>query len=90
MAVIGFELHKIMSDFVTADLIIWKRYRARAPGMVELMLDANPQLAYVHRFTPFIPPGTYIRVPIDPALVLGRPPTLPQDSLWTDREGYRL
>ena len=90
MAVIGFELHKIMSDYVTADLIIWRRYRARAPGMVELMLDANPQLAYVHRFTPFIPPGTFVRVPIDPALVLGRPPPLPQDSLWTDREGYRL
>ena len=90
MAVVGFELHKIMSDYVTADLIIWRRYRARAPGMVELMLDANPQLAYVHRFTPFIPPGTYVRVPIDPALVLGRPPTLPQDSLWTDREGYQL
>lgn len=79
-----------MSDYVTADLIIWKRYRARAEGMVELMLDANPQLAYVHRFTPFIPPGTYVRVPIDPALVLGRPPTRPQDSLWTDREGYRI
>ena len=90
MAIVGFELHKIMSDYVTADLIIWRRYRARAPGMVELMLDANPQLAYVHRFTPFIPPGTYVRVPIDPALVLGRPPTLPQDSLWTDREGYQL
>ena len=90
VAIIGFELHKITSDFVTADLIIWKRYRARAPGMVELMLDANPQLAYVHRFTPFIPVGTFVRVPIDPALVLGKPPTLPQDSLWTDREGYRI
>ena len=90
MSVIGFELHKVMSDYVTADLIIWRRYRARAQGMVELMLDANPQLAYVHRFTPFIPPGTYVRVPIDPALVLGRPPTLPQDSLWTDREGYKI
>jgi len=90
VGIIGFELHKVASDYVTADLIIWKRYRARAVGMVELMLDANPQLAYVHRFTPFIPVGTYVRVPIDPALVLGKPPTLPQDSLWTDREGYRL
>jgi hypothetical protein len=54
------------------------------------MLDANPQLAFVHRYTPFIPPGVYVRVPIDPTLVLGKPPTLPQDSLWTDREGYRI
>ena len=76
--------------YVTADLLVWKRYRARAPGMLELMLDANPQLAFVHRFTPFIPVGTYVRVPIDPALVLDKPPTLPQDSLWTDREGYTV
>lgn len=90
MAIVGFELHKVTSDYVTADFIIWTRYRTRAEGMVELMLDANPQIAYVHRTTPFIPVGVYVRVPIDPALVLGRPPTLPQDSLWTDREGYRL
>jgi phage tail protein X len=90
MAVVGFELHKILTDYVTVDLIIWKRYRAMAPGMVELMLDANPQLAFVHRTTPFIPVGTYVRVPIDPSLILGRPPTLPTDSLWTDREGYTI
>lgn len=90
MAVIGFELHKVLTDYVTVDLIIWKRYRAMARGMVELMLDANPQIAFVHRTTPFLPVGTYVRVPIDPALVLGRPPTLPQDSLWTDREGYKI
>jgi phage tail protein X len=88
--IVGFELHKIASDFVTVDLIIWKRYRSRAQGMVELMIDANPQIAYVHRTTPFLPVGVYVRVPIDPALVLGKPPTLPQDSLWTDREGYTL
>jgi len=50
------------------------------------MLDTNPQLAFVHRFTPFIPPGTYVRVPIDPDLLLAKPQQLPQDSLWTDRE----
>lgn len=90
MGIIGFELHRIATEYVTADLIIWNRYRARAPGMVELMLDANPQLAYAHRRSPFIPVGVYVRVPIDPQLVLGKPPTMPQDSLWTDREGYTL
>ena len=90
MSVIGFELHKVLTDYVTVDLIIWKRYRAMAPGMVELMLDANPQIAFVHRTTPFLPVGTYVRVPIDPALILGKPPMLPQDSLWTDREGYKI
>lgn len=90
MAVTSFELFQVTTDYVTADLIIWKRYKRKAPGMVELMLDANPQLAFVHRTTPFIPPGTYVRVPIDPGLVLGRITSLPTDSLWTDRQGSTL
>ncbi len=58
--------------------------------MFELMLDANPQLSMAHRRSPFIPVGVYVRVPIDPDMVLGKPKTLPQDSLWTDRAGYQL
>lgn len=85
MAVQGFELWQVGSDYVTVDLIIWKRYKAKAPGMVELMMDANPHLSYVHQFGPFIPAGTYVRVPIDPTLLLGKPATLPTDNLWTDR-----
>jgi phage tail protein X len=90
VAIIGFELHQVTSEYVTVDLIVWKRYKSRAPGIVELFMDANPQISHVHRTTPFLPVGVYVRVPIDPALVLGKPPTLPQDSLWTDREGYRI
>ncbi len=89
MAVTGFELWKVTTDFVTVDLIIWKKYKRKAPGMTELMMDANPQLAVVHRTTPFIPPGTYVRVPIDPSLILGQVTPLPTDSLWTD-QSYRL
>jgi phage tail protein X len=88
--VTGFELYVIESENVTVDLIIWNRYMARAPGMTELMMDANPHLAFAHRRSPFIPPGVYVRVPIDPSLMLGKPRSLPQDSLWTDRAGYRL
>ena len=80
----------VQSEFVTADLIVWKRYRRRATGIVELMLDANPQLSHGHRKSPFIPVGTFIRVPIDPSLIMGRPQILPTDSLWTDRAGYRI
>lgn len=90
MSVTGFELYTISSDYVSADFIIWKRYLGRAIGMFEMMLDANPQLAMAHRRSPFIPVGVYVRVPIDPSMVLGKPRTLPQDSLWTDAEGYRL
>lgn len=90
MAVTGYELWQVQTDWVTADLVIWKRYKNRAPGMVELMLDSNPQLAAVHRYSPFIPVGVYIRVPIDPTLILGKPVVQPQATLWTDVQGYTL
>lgn len=90
MAVTGFELYQITGENVTVDLIIWRRYLARAPGMTELMMDANPHLAYAHRRSPFIPVGVYVRLPIDPHLILGRPRVLPTDTLWTDQAGYQL
>ena len=90
MAIASFELTQVASEYVTADLIVWKKYMNRAPGMLELMLDANPQLAMVHRVTPFIPVFVYIRVPIDPDLMIGKMPIKPQDSIWVDRAGYTL
>jgi phage tail protein X len=90
MAITGFELVQVTTEYVTADLIIWKRYMNKAFGMVELMLDANPQLAFAHRSSPFIPVGTYLRVPIDPGLIAGRPQPKSQDSLWTDKLGYTI
>lgn len=90
MAISGFEIYVVSTDYVTVDLIVWKRYRQRAPGITELMLDSNPQLAIAHRQSPFIPVGTYIRVPIDLDMIMGKPPTLPTDNLWTDKSGYTL
>jgi len=90
MAIQGFELYMIQSEYITADMLIWRRYMQRAPGMVEALVDANPQLAFVHRTTPFIPPGVYVRVPIDPDLLIGKLPTLSTDQLWTDKQGYTL
>lgn len=84
MAVTGFELYQISGDGVTADLLVWRRYRQPAPGILEIMLDANPQLAYVHRFTPFLPTGLYVRIPIDPDLLAGKPPITSTSNLWTD------
>jgi phage tail protein X len=85
MAITAFELVQITTDYVTADMIVWKRYRQRAPSIVEIMLDANPQLAFVHRRSPFLPVGVFVRVPIDQAMLLGKPISKPQDYLWTDR-----
>jgi hypothetical protein len=65
----SYELMEVISDNVTADLIVWFRYKMRAPGIVEAMLDYNPQLSLIHRTSPFIPPGTYVMVPIDTLLL---------------------
>ncbi|HVX58055.1 MAG TPA: tail protein X [Candidatus Saccharimonadales bacterium] len=84
MAVTGYELVQITGDGVTADLIIWRRYRRPAPGILEIMLDSNPQLAYVHRYTPFIPPGTYVRIPIDPDILAGKPTSSQMTNVWSN------
>lgn len=89
MAITGFELYRVMQDYMTADLLIWRRYKSRAPGMLEAMLDSNPQLAVAHRAGPFIPVGTYVRIPIDPDLMLRVPPSGGTTQIWTDRYGYR-
>lgn len=81
MAITSYELVQVMSDYVDADLIVWKRYRRRAPGIVEAMLDANPQLAIVHQTTCFIPAGVFVRVPIDLSLLAGSPPITP--NIWS-------
>jgi phage tail protein X len=89
MAIVGFELIQIMGDMVTADLLVWRRYRQKSPGILEKP-DANPQLAFVHRTTPFIPPGVYVRLPIDPDLLAGLPKPDQYSNLWTDRKGYQI
>ena len=78
------------TEYTTADLAVWRRYRRRCPGIVEIFLDTNPQLSVVHRTTPFIPPGTLVRIPIDPDLILGKPPPSATVDLWTDRAGYTI
>jgi phage tail protein X len=90
MAIAGFEIIQVTSDFVTIDLIIWRRYMQRARGLVELMLDANPHLSRLHQSSPFLPVGTLIRVPIDPSMMVGKPPASDMSNLWTDRKGYSL
>ena len=84
-----YEVYQIQTEYVTADLLIWQRYRQRAPGVFEKLLDDNPQLSVVHRTSPFIPPGMLVRVPIDPSKMQGKP--IPATAnLWTDRIGYRI
>jgi phage tail protein X len=86
----GFEFLTVQGEGITADLIIWRRYRTRTRGAVEALLDLNPQLARLHRESPFIPVGTQIRIPIDFDMLKGRPKPLEQDVVWGVAKGYRL
>ena len=63
----------VQTDYVTADLIVWRHYRQRTRGVLEATLDSNPHLAKIHRETPFLPVGTQVRIPIDPDVFAGRP-----------------
>jgi phage tail protein X len=86
----GFEYMTVMGDFITADIIAWRRYRCRCDGIFETMLDLNPHLAHAHRISPFIPVGTQVRIPIDYEALKMRPKQLNRDYTWTEAKGYRL
>ncbi len=69
----GYEYTTVKTQFVTVDLLIWRRYRVRAPGIVEACLDRNPHLSRLHRKSPFLPIGTQVRIPIDLGILRGAP-----------------
>ena len=84
------EYMTVQGDNITADIIIWRRYRCRTDGLVEAFVDLNPHLAHIHRTSPFIPVGTQVRIPIDYEALKGRPKQLNRDYTWTEARGYRL
>ena len=73
MAIEGTDLVIVAGDYITVDLLVWRRYRTRPPGLFEITLDINPHLARIHRTTPFLPAGTQVRIPIDPDVLRGAP-----------------
>ena len=86
----GYELVTVGSDFRTLDNIIWHRYRTVAIGVFERTLDDNPHLARNHRYSPFIPVGTQIRIPIYPSILNGAPQARTLTKWWeTAKRGMR-
>jgi phage tail protein X len=73
MTISSYDLITVEGDFITADSIVWKRYRTRAFGIVERLLDDNPHLAKLHKLSPFLPVGTQVRIPIDTDILRNRP-----------------
>jgi len=66
----SFEVFTVESP-LPLDLILWRRYRRRVPGLLERTLDINQGLAACGAF---IPAGTVITVPVDtPAAQTQRP-----------------
>jgi len=51
----------IEGDAITASLLVWRRFKAPMPGLVERICALNPGLA---RQGPFLPVGTVVLVPI--------------------------
>jgi phage tail protein X len=82
MAIQGSDLITVQGAFITVDLLVWRRYRVRARGIVEITLDINPHLAALHRLSPFLPPGTQVRIPIDPDILRGAPHPTKTVQLW--------
>lgn len=87
MSVSGYELITVGSDYVTVDLIVWRRYRIHAPGIVERTLDDNPHLAKLHKTSPFLPAGVQLRVPIDPLILAGAPQPKTMIRWWEQVSG---
>lgn len=88
MPVTSYDLVTVGSDYITADLILWRRYRNRAPHMLERLLDDNPHLAKCHNTSPFLPVGTQVRIPIDYEILSGSPGQKNSVVLWgTTPEG---
>ena len=82
MAVSSYDLVTVGSDYITADIILWRRYRNKATKMLERMLDDNPHLAKAHRYSPFIPVMTQVRIPIDYEALSGAPQAKSSVVLW--------
>jgi phage tail protein X len=80
--VTSYDLVTVQADRITVDLIVWRRYRNRAPGVIERLLDDNPHLAKAHRYSPFLPIGTQVRIPIDFGILSGAPKIKSTVVLW--------
>jgi phage tail protein X len=78
----SYDYVTVQGDFVTVDLLCWRRYKIPARGIVELTLEANPHLAPLHKQSCFLPVGTQVRIPIDPEILKERPAPLVTKNIY--------
>lgn len=72
MAVTSYEIVRISGDNITPSLLVWRRYKRPAPGMLGLFLDINPQLARALGESPYLPVGVLVKIPIDDEILSGK------------------
>jgi phage tail protein X len=72
----------IEGDNITPSLLVWRRYKRPAAGVLENMLDMNPDLIELLSQSPYFPVGAIVRVPIDQAAISGAPRSVKQVTLW--------
>lgn len=89
MKVDSYDLVTVESDKMTVDLITWRRYRNVNPGAVEQLLDDNPHLAELSRYSPFIPPTVQVRIPLNYDILKGRPEQKVLKRLYDDSDPTR-
>lgn len=68
-----FETVRIRGEGVAPDLLIWRRYKRPAPGVLEAFLDMNPHILPALALGPFLPIGELVRIPIDQKILEGTP-----------------
>ena len=71
-----YERVTVQGDNISLSLIVWRRFRAPMPGLVEKTLDINPDLAELGYY---LPVGTTFLLPVP---VPRAPGVLPQIKLW--------
>lgn len=67
----------VESEGLTLSQIVWRKFRAPRPGLVERILALNPGLATPG---PMLPPGTEFLMPIDGEAAAPEAPAI--ISLW--------
>ncbi|MFI5411284.1 tail protein X [Kaistia sp. UC242_56] len=62
MSATTYETVVVAGDFITIDLLVWRRFKRRTDGLVDRILMSNPELAVAG---PYLPVGTVVKIPID-------------------------
>lgn len=57
------ETVQVMSETLTASLLVWRRFHRPMPGTVERLYEINPGLAAMG---PILPLGAMVKIPIPP------------------------